>query len=182
MKWNEHKRVGDHALLAPSAHYWINYDRDKLSEYISSVQAKDMGTRLHALAAELISLRRRQRNTKDTLDMYVNDAIGFDMDVEILLYYSDYIFGHADAIAFDGKKLRIHDLKTGKLPASMDQLRIYAALFCLEYGQDPESIEIELRIYQLNDKKIEKADPMLIRTYMNRIIDADKLVMEKLGE
>jgi hypothetical protein len=33
----------------------------------------------------------------------------------------------------------------------MEQLMVYAALFCLEYKIRPSEIEIELRIYQNND-------------------------------
>ena len=35
--------------------------------------------------------------------------------------------------------------------ASFDQLLVYTALFCLEYGVRPAEIDIELRIYQ-NDE------------------------------
>ena len=34
------------------------------------------------------------------------------------------------------KILRIHDYKSGITPAKMDQLMIYAALFCLEYKKE----------------------------------------------
>ena len=39
----------------------------------------------------------------------------------------------------------------------MEQLMIYAAYFCLEYGKDPRKIDIDLRIYQNDD--IELCDP-----------------------
>lgn len=39
--------------------------------------------------------------------------------------------------------LRIHDLKTGISPVHMDQLLIYAALFCLEYKIKPGSIDTD---------------------------------------
>ena len=182
MKWNKHPNIGDHALLSPSAHYWINYTDDRLLDYILALQAKEMGTRLHELAAELISLERRQKEVKDTFNMYVNDGIGFGMSPEVTLFYSKYIYGTADTICYDGQTLRIHDLKTGKIQGAMDQLRIYAALFCLEYNVDPETIKIELRIYQANEKIVEKADPAQIRTYMDRIVAFDKVISERMDE
>ena len=69
------------------------------------------------------------------------------MDPEVLLYFSPYFYGTADAISFYKNVLRIHDLKTGDTPAKIDQLRIYAALFCLEYRIKPKDISTELRIY-----------------------------------
>ena len=75
------------------------------------------------------------------------------MTPEQVLFYSVNAFGTADAIAFDerSKLLRIHDLKTGVTPASMAQLHVYAALFCLEYDKPPFEIKYDLRIYQ-NDE------------------------------
>jgi hypothetical protein len=81
------------------------------------------------------------------------------MNTEVVLYYSDKFFGTADAISFrkgtNGRYiLRIHDLKTGKvgkIESHMEQLEIYAALFCLEYKIKPREIDIELRVYK-NDE------------------------------
>ena len=42
-------------------------------------------------------------------------------------------------------------MKTGVVPAHMEQLEIYAALFCLEYKVKPSEIEMELRLYQNNE-------------------------------
>ena len=100
------------------------------------------------LRAQCIMLNQKLPKSKQTLNMYVNDAIGFKMTPEQILYYSDNCFGTADAILFRNNFLRIHDLKTGKIPAHMEQLEIYAALFCLEYKVKPADIEMELRIYQ----------------------------------
>jgi hypothetical protein len=108
-----------------------------------------------------IELKQVQPRNKKTINMYINDAIGYDMTPEQPLYYSDECFGTADAIKFDEKKrvLRIHDLKTGETPAHMDQLITYAALFFLDYKEtikyelnlDIQDIAIELRIYQSNE-------------------------------
>ena len=86
--------------------------------------------------------------TWHTVKAYINDGSDFNMESEQLLYYSDRVFGTADAIKFDEGQLRIMDLKTGNLPVHEEQLLAYAALFCLEYKQDPKKIDIELRIYQ----------------------------------
>ena len=87
----------------------------------------------------------------ENLRRYINDAIGFKLTPEQVLYYSPYCFGTADAISFRNNFLRIHDLKTGTTPAKMEQLMVYAALFCLEYKQKPGNIGIELRIYQSDE-------------------------------
>lgn len=63
------------------------------------------------------------------MNMYVNDAISFRMVPEQILFYSENCFGTADTIVFRNGTLRIHDLKTGVVPAHMEQLEIYAALF-----------------------------------------------------
>ena len=98
-----------------------------------------------------INLRIKQPKSKKTLYAYVNDAIGYRMDTEVVLFYSDRFFGTADAISFNNGYLRIHDLKTGVVPAHIEQLEIYAAFFCLEHGFDPHELKFELRIYQSND-------------------------------
>lgn len=87
----------------------------------------------------------------ETVKVYINDAIGFKMTPEQVLYYSDEIYGTTDAISFRDNYLRIYDLKTGARPAHMEQLEIYAALFCLEYKMKPRDIGIELRLYQEAD-------------------------------
>lgn len=156
MHFNDHWNLeGKHAFLSPSQYHWINYSDDKLLERWSTYQAAERGTRMHALAKECIELKVSLKSNHSTLSLYVNDAIGFRMSPEVGLYFSEYCFGTADAISFDGKKLRIHDLKTGATPASFVQLEIYAALFCLEYDVDPNTIGIFLRIYQ-NDEFVEE--------------------------
>jgi len=158
MNFNEHWELkGKHAFLSPSSPYWLNYDRDKLRRVYRNLKAKEMGTKLHAFAEEAITYGVKLSHSKRTLNQYVNDAIGFGLQPEKILYYSDHCFGTADAIDFNNSLLRIHDLKTGKHPASFKQLEVYAALFCLEYGIDPSQIDIILRIYQ-NDEIFEEDD------------------------
>ena len=74
--------------------------------------------------------------------------------------------------------MRIHDLKTGKVPAHMEQLMIYAALFCLEYGIKPSDIETVLRIYQSDDVQELKPDANDIYGITKKIVEADKIINE----
>lgn len=159
MKFNDHSRLaGSHAFLSASQYHWINYTDEKLIERYNTYEAAERGTRLHAFAAEAINLKQPLKGNRTTLALYVNDAIGYHMDTEIVLYYSENCYGTADSICFRNDFLRIHDLKTGVIEAHMEQLEIYAALFCLEYNKDPNSIGIELRIYQSDEVKILNAD------------------------
>jgi hypothetical protein len=181
MNFKKHFELeGRHAFLSASKYHWINYDKDKLAESFSKYQAAQLGTRLHAFACESIRLGIKLPKTRKTLNMYINDAIGFKMETEQVLYYSDNCFGTADAISFKQNLLRIHDLKTGTTPASPVQLEIYTALFCLEYGIDPNNIDIELRIYQNDDVIIHEPVREDILYIMDKIITFDKEI-EKLN-
>ena len=177
MNFNKHSDLtGRHAFLSPSSYHWVNYDDEKLDLTYRRMQATERGTRLHALAEELITLGIKLPRTKKTLNSFVNDAIGSKMETEQVLAYSFNCFGTTDAISFKNNLLRIHDLKTGVSPTSMKQLEVYTALFCLEYDVRPNDIDIELRIYQ-NDEIIvhhpEKEDIMYI---MDTIIRFDKKI------
>jgi hypothetical protein len=132
----------------------LNYDDQKLASRYFSVTAAQRGTDLHNLAHEAVRLGVKLSKTNRALSTYVNDAIGYKMVCEQPLFYSENCFGTADCIAFRRSKLRIHDLKTGIVVASEQQLEVYAALFCLEYSVDPYSIDIELRIYQRDEIRV----------------------------
>lgn len=181
MIYNAHLELADrpHSFLSPSKFYWLNYDEEKLKDSYLNWRASEEGTELHELAALLIKKQRRQAD-KDTFGTYVNDAIGFRMDPEIILYYSDNCYGTADAINFNQKQqfLRIHDLKTGKTPAHMEQLMIYAALFCLEYKPIVKlaKLKCELRIYQSNDILVANPSSTEIKEVMDKIVEQDKIV------
>lgn len=177
MIWNEHSRLqGQHAFLSASKYHWINYDDDKLIAAWKSFQNVQRGTELHDLAARLIKNGVGLKETKKTLNLYVNDALGFRMRPEQVLYYSENCWGTADAISFRNNMLRIHDLKTGDAPASIHQLEVYAALFCLEYGYKPDKIKMELRIYQSNEITKHKPEPKDIDEIMRKIVAFDKLI------
>ena len=175
MNFNRHSNIeGKHAFLGASKYHWINYDEEKLESAYFNFLAIQRGTELHDIAHRLITLGIKLPKSKKTLNMFVNDAIGYRMSSEQPLYFSDNCFGTADAIAFKDRFLRIHDLKTGAGPASMNQLYIYEALFCLEYGFDPTKIDAELRIYQSDEVLIDNPNPDYILQIMDKIIEFDK--------
>ena len=175
MNFNNHQDLaGKHAFLGASNFHWINWTNEEFEAHYYSQFSSQIGTLVHGLAHDCImSKTRLNKHDKnlitislwkgyvpldafdandfiDTVSLFVNDAIGFHMQSEILLYYNEFCFGTTDAISFDEREkiLRIHDLKTGSLPGHMEQLLIYAALFCLEYHKNPETFKTYLRIYQ----------------------------------
>lgn len=191
--------VGEHAFLSPSQPQWLRYSEEKLVERYLNSQAQERGTELHQFAHDAIRLNRIQPRNKDSLNMFINDAIGFKMSSEQPLYYHGFCFGTADAIQYKRNYLRIHDLKTGVVEGKMDQLKIYAALFCLNYQKlthmlrmdgksdidiaakwdlkpselhfDPRKMtDIELRIYQYGDITVEHPDPEEILSFMDIIV------------
>lgn len=177
MHFNEHSELkGLHAFLSPSQYHWIRYSDDKLEERYANHLAKVRGTMLHEFAAQAISLGIKLKGDRTTLAMYVNDAIGFKMTPEQPLYYSDNCFGTADAISFRKNLLRIHDLKTGAIAASMSQLEVYAAIFCLEYQIKPGTINMELRIYQDNKILIHNPKAEEILPIMDLIVRFDEKI------
>ena len=177
MLFNDHSKLaGLHSFLSASKNAWVNYDDDKLTDAYINFQAAARGTRLHAFAKECIELGQKLPRSRQTLCMYVNDAIGYRMTPEQVLYYSENAFGTADAISFKNNLLRIHDLKTGVSHVSLRQLEVYAAFFCLEYDVHPSSIDMELRIYQNDEVLVHVPEADVIRSIMDRIISADKQI------
>ena len=177
MNFNRHSNLeGQHAFLGASKYHWINYSEDKVAEAYSKFLATQKGTVLQDFAARCISLGQKLPKSQKTLNMYVNDAIGYKMTPEQVLYYSENCFGTADAISFRNGLLRIHDLKTGEIPAHMEQLEIYAALFCLEYNVKPGDIEMELRLYQSDEILYHNPTAMNILQIMDKIITFDEVI------
>lgn len=205
MIWNDHSKLtGKHAVLNPSGgSTWLNYpndDPEKLfNRYVSQYSA-EIGTlvheycqdhlrfkiKIHAKAKqELLLYLLKKGIPRSVIDIdyifpnvlnYINDAIGFRLDPEIVLFYSNSCFGTADAISFKKNYLRIHDLKTGKSQTHMEQLEIYAALFCLEYNFDPSDIHIHLSIYQGGEVFDEEPEAEMIQSIMNDIVEKDRLI------
>lgn len=177
MKFNNHVNLeGLHAPFGASKSSWLRYDDEKVVEAYKGLKAKEIGTRIHAWAAETIKLGIKQPRTNKTLSAYVNDAIGFKMQPEVVLFYSEYFFGTADAICFRNNFLRIHDLKTGAIPAKIEQLMIYAALFCLEYKIKPGEIEMELRLYQNDEIIVHNPTAEDILPIMDKIVHLNKIL------
>lgn len=177
MRFNDHSKLkGEHALLSASKYHWIRYDEEKFDKTFRTALAARRGTELHDLAAQMIKLKVKLGRSRKTLNMYVNDAIGFRMTPELILFYSYNAFGTADAVSFRNNFLRIHDLKTGETKSSMDQLVIYAAFFCLEYEQDPFKIGMELRIYQNDEILVYNPEPEIVFEIMQKIMFLDRRI------
>lgn len=186
MNFNVHSRLeGQHAFLSASKYHWVNYDDEKLDASFLNYMAAQRGTRLHEFAHECIQLGIKLPKSRKTLNLYVNDAIGYKMTTEQPLYYSDNCFGTTDAISFRQNLLRIHDFKSGVAPASMKQLEVYAALFCLEYDVSPNDILMELRLYQSDNVLVYEPPPEDILRIMDTIIVFDRRIEKlkiKIGE
>ena len=186
MRFNNHYNLeGLHAPFSASQSAWLRYDDDKAKEAYERKKAAERGTRLHAWAKETIDLGIKQPKSKKTLYEYVNDAIGYKMSTEVVLFFTDRFFGTADAISFrknpktDRHILRIHDLKTGvvgKADSHIEQLQVYAALFCLEYKVKPHEIDMELRVYKKDEVVYCEPNPEDIVRIMNKIVHLDKLL------
>ena len=142
---------GKHALLSPSTPSWLNYNEEQILKRLQSQWASTVGTDVHEWAEGRIRHRLKvnkyqkndllfyllQKNVPDyafdldflfdNVSNYINDAIGFRMEPEVILYYSENCFGTADAICFSYNFLRILVLKTGTSKVHIEQLLIYAA-------------------------------------------------------
>lgn len=192
MNFKTHRELeGRHAIMSASKGEWTGYSPDKLREVIIARQASMLGTKLHEFAKMAIDLGQMQPRNRKTVNLYINDCIGMRMSTEVVLKYSDFAFGTADAIKFDAKTrtLYIFDLKTGLHEAKMRQLEIYAAFFCNEYGWRPGEITIELRIYQNDDVRIWRSDDEedgmdLIHNVSNHIgkLDAFHFMLDEMTQ
>lgn len=180
MKFIKHINLeGLHAPFSASQSSWLRYSDDKAIEVYHNKKAAEVGSKLHAWAKDTIDLGIKQPRSKKTLYAYVNDAIGFKMSTEVVLYYSDRFFGTADAISFRNNILRIHDLKTGKsgkIEDHIEQLEVYAALFCLEYKIKPGDIEMELRLYKQDEVLVHHPTVEDIVPIMDKIIHLNKIL------
>ena len=180
MQFVNHKNLeGLHAPFGASQSSWLNYDDEKALTVYRNMRAKEMGTKLHEWAKTTIDLGIKQPRSNKTIYAYVNDAIGFKMNTEVVLFYSPYFFGTADAISFRNNKLRIHDLKTGsvgKIEHHIRQLEIYAALFCLEYKVKPGEIKMELRVYKNDEVLVHEPTAEDILPIMDKIVHLNKLL------
>lgn len=171
--------VGQHALLSPSTYQWLDKNEDELRTWFFNKAAAARGDALHAYAQQAITLRIEQADNGATLNTYINDAIRYGMTAEMPLYFSDECFGTCDAISIREERwddgvfmtLRIHDLKTGLIPASIKQLLIYAAIFFTEYAHafKPETTRVILCIYQNDAIDTLIPDAAEIRAVISRV-------------
>lgn len=182
MEWHDHSELlGHHAFLSASQHAWLNYSPEKLRQVYENNQKKQKGTELHAFASQAIKNRVKLARLKKALNLFVNDAIGFNMESELVLYYSPNIFGTADAIRFEDGVVRVHDLKTGDRPVeNFGQLDIYSALFCLEYNVDPMKVSFVERLYQGNQFREYEPDSESISKLMEKIVEFDKVINDEI--
>lgn len=182
MIWHERlKYQGTHAILSASSYHWINYSPEKLLARLRTLKAAEEGVALHELAHMLIRHKQILPAEALTLNLYVNDAIELEMRPEQLVFYSENAYGTADTISFDENEglLRIHDLKTGATKTSVNQLYVYAAYFCLEYGIKPFEIRTALRIYQNDSVDVwDDADPEMIVRIMDKTVTFDRYIEE----
>lgn len=175
---------GTHAFLSPSQPAWLRYTEGHLLDMYRQESAKEMGTRLHAWAEETIKLGLTQSTRSNKiLSCYVNDAIGFRMEPEKLLFHTKYCYGTADSIIFEPRKriLRVHDLKTGVTKPHDDQLKVYCALWCLSNGMEPEQITFICRFYQRPEVVEFRPDPSEIRGIMNIILQWESILEREDG-
>ena len=207
MFFNDHSKLeGLHAFLGASNFRWINWNDDLFEQRYYGQFAQQLGTSIHVLAKDLVKSRTRlTKADKRLIDIslyrdgiprgaynseeiltnllpFVNDAIGYHMTPEVILYYSMNCFGTTDAIGFNEKEkiLRIHDLKTGVTKTHIEQLLIYAALFCLEYHKKPTEFKTELRIYQNFEVLIHNPEPQEIEKFMYLITTRNEIVTKYL--
>lgn len=182
------KLKGLHAFLGASQYRWLNYDNDKIIKSYNSNLAKKRGTELHEFAANAITYGIKLAGidgtfaNDNTIVMYVNDCIDYGLKPEQTLYYSEFCFGTTDAINFYDNKLYIFDLKTGKTKAKFEQLLVYAALFCLQYDIAPGLIDIELRIYQCEEKNVMIPTTEEVLYVMDRIMTCSGVLEEYIKE
>lgn len=218
MIFNDHSKLaGQHAFLGASNFRWINWDEATLEKRLYGQYASTIGTLIHELAKDLISFRiKLTKADKRMIELhlaknniplgaydsekilanllpFVNDAIGFRMTPEVILFYSYNAFGTTDAIGFSEREniLRINDLKNGITPAYMDQPIMYSALYCLEYKKNPKDFVTELRIYQNIETQpgsgiyepgvlFYSPAPEEIQSFMDAIVKGDILVQKYL--
>lgn len=128
----------------------------------------------------VFSLKELPDEIFDTVKLFINDAIGYKMNSEVPLSYSTRFFGTTDAISFRNNLLRIHDLKTGDAEAHVEQLVVYAALFCLEYKIKPSTIQIELRVYQFGKAICYEPGIDEIIPVMDKIVTNEKLLTPRI--
>ncbi len=156
--------------------------RENLETYLYFKYQTDDGDGIKEYGKRLIDeIGYLPKEVFETVRTYINDGIAFKMTPEQPLVYSLYFYGTTDCISFRNNVLRIHDLKTGSIPAHIEQLEIYAALFCLEYNIKPADISIELCIYQNDEILHHEPGTDDIVPIMDLIVSRDKELSKIYG-
>ena len=163
-----HKKSNVRSITQEIESYIYNKYKEK--------EAEDYGLKL------IQHLNYIPKEVYETVKFYINDGIGYKMTTEQPVKYSDVCFGHMDSVCFDRGLLRIHDLKTGSHEANMEQLVVYAALFCLEYGPKydfkPNEIDYELRLYQWDGIVIHKPTIEDILPVIDSVVTNNKIASD----
>ena len=122
------------------------------------------------------------REIYPTVKLFVNDCLGYHMQSEQRVEYSELFWGTSDAIKFENNILQVFDLKTGSKPAKETQLLVYAALYCLQEHMKPDQLDgIETRIYQNGEVFIGNPPSEIIYDVMHKIVHADSLLTKFKG-
>ena len=209
MIWKDYSNLKNtHAFCGASKNSWRNYTVDKLIEAKIASYATTIGTLLHEYASKNIKKHFKMAKTdkRDVLRYlivennippnavdidrlypnlmnYVNDCIGYRMESEVTLRYSDDFYGTTDAISWENNELKIFDLKTGVNHVSFTQLENYAAFFCLDYNVKPSQIKhLEFRIYQNGDIILAEPDSSIIFPIISQIVNFDKELVAFKGD
>lgn len=107
MIFNQHSSLeGLHAPFSASQYHWLRYDDEKAIEIYRNKKASEMGTKLHAWAKETIDLGIKQPRSKKTIYSYVNDAIGYQMNTEVVLFYSERFFWNCRCYKFQKRIIK----------------------------------------------------------------------------
>lgn len=175
------------AELGTEMHEWASYQIILLSK-VSNPREVNKGVKTHIYEKYIRDPEYRDLLLKhlsyipsesfSSVKSFINDSIGFGMESEKKLYFSEYFNGTSDAIKYYDKTklLRVSDLKTGLRPAKIEQVFIYAALYCLQFKLDPLKTNFETRIYQNDEIYIEQplgediADIMQNITHKNKVL------------
>lgn len=154
---------------------------DSFMTYIYRKYYDETNSRVSTAGERILrSVSRISPETIVTLRSYINDCIGYCMVTEAPLEYDPiYFFGTADAYCYRDDILRVSDLKTGVVRAHMEQLMIYAALFCLSRKIKPSDLKkTELRIYQNAQIIYHEPPAKEIEEISRIIIDGYKIACE----
>ena len=145
---------------------------EKYMSPVSKVYCPEYGSLL------LDHLRYMPAEAYISTKLFICDCIGFRMGSEEKVSLSSMINGTADAIQFypKDKLLRVSDLKTGARPAKMDQLYIYAAIYCHENRINPLNITTETRIYQNGEIHMEQPESGVINDILQNILHKDAVL------